>query len=478
MEIPSRGWYARDVLAALEERRRKNLDVHSGRVFGYAFHPPEEIEKTALEAFARFLPDNALDPTSFPGLVQVEREVVRMVANLLRGDEDVVGNFTSGGTESILLAVKSARDKARSERPDLREPEIVLPKSAHCAFHKAAHYFDLRPVVVGLDRKTFQADVDEMRGAISPRTVMMVASAPQYAQGVIDPIGELAALAHERGIWLHVDACVGGIQLSIMRGMAEFEVPPFDFSLPGVTSMSADMHKYGYSPKGASVVLYRNKSFRRHQIFSSIDSATYALINSNIQSTRSGGPMAGAWAVLHLLGKEGYEEMCRTVMAATGRMIDLFQATDELYVLGEPAMSMFSVASDRFNVFELADEMSERGWYLQPQFSTDWTPMNLHVSVSFGNVAVVEAFGDALAESLRVLRQRPPLSVEAVRGQVLEAVGNASSEEDAKRRLGAMAGFQSGELPSRFAMINTVLETLPREMGARVLGEFVNDLYV
>jgi sphinganine-1-phosphate aldolase len=270
MHIPKSGLSQDEVFAALMRYKAHDMDWKSGKVWAYVYDPGDETAQVVKQAYSLFLSENGLDPTVFPSLLKLETDIVRMVANLLRGNENVVGHVTSGGTESIMLAVKTARDKARVEKPHIMAPEIVLPQTAHAAFHKAAHFMGLKPVVVPFDPQTFQADVDAMRQAITDNTVLLVASAPCYSQGVVDPIQEIGALAQEYGLLFHVDACVGGIHLSFMRKLG-YNPPDFDFTLPGVTSISADLHKYGYAAKGASVILYRDKSLRRYQIFASTD---------------------------------------------------------------------------------------------------------------------------------------------------------------------------------------------------------------
>ena len=476
MKLPEKGWPEERVLEELESYRQQDVSVESGHVFAYAFHPEAKTEEVTRAAYMSMLSRNAIDPTSFPSLLRVENEVVRIVADLLRGDDKVVGNVTSGGTESILLAVKTARDKARAERPDVREPEMILPQTAHCAFHKAASYFQVKPIVAKFDSQTFRASVESMQELITPNTIMMVASAPSYAHGVIDPIPSIAKLAQERNLWLHVDACVGGIPLSIIR-RAGNHVTDFDFSLPGVTSISADMHKYGYSPKGASVVLYRNRTFRRYQIFASMASTTYALINPTFQSTRSGGPMSGAWAALMHIGEEGYRRLFQTTMEATRKVVSAINASGELKVLGSPDLTLLAMASDKINIFELADEMSERGWYLQPQFSTQESPANLHLTVTYTNAAVVDEFLHDLNEALTELRSRPAIDLATVRTQV-QLLIEGKSDEEAFALLAQLGGLGEGTLPKRMAMINSILDALPRSIGERMLADFANDLYV
>ncbi|MGB9594582.1 MAG: pyridoxal phosphate-dependent decarboxylase family protein, partial [Anaerolineae bacterium] len=267
--LPEKGIPKDEVLAAMRALREKDVKWQDGRLFSLIYYAGEEITDVLKEAALLFFSENGLNPSVFPSLRQMETEVVAISADLLGGDAQTVGNMTSGGTESILLAVKTAREWARAHRPDIRQPEMILPLTAHPAFEKAAHYFDVKPVrtAIGPD---FRADVEAARAAITPRTILMVGSAPAYPFGVVDPIAEMAAIAQERGILFHVDACVGGFMLPFVRKLG-YPVPDFDFRVPGVTSISADLHKYGYCVKGASVILYRDAALRRHQFFAYTD---------------------------------------------------------------------------------------------------------------------------------------------------------------------------------------------------------------
>jgi glutamate/tyrosine decarboxylase-like PLP-dependent enzyme len=422
-----------------------------------------------------YLTENGLDPTTFPSLLRLEIEVVRMVANLLRGDENVVGHVTSGGTESIILAVKTVRDKARAERPQLTAPEMVLPRTAHAAFHKAAHYLGIKPVIVDFDPHTFRADVKAMRAAINENTILLAASAPNYSQGVVDPIPEIGALAQEYGVCFHVDACVGGIHLSIMRELG-YPAPPFDFTVPGVTSISADMHKYGYAAKGCSTILYRNKDLRRYQFFACTETTAYTLINSTVLSTKTGGPMAGAWAILNFLGKEGYRKIVAEVQQATQKLIDAINGFSDLRVLGKPDMCMFSFTSDTVDLLQLADEMRAYGWYLQPQFSTSLSPLNLHVSMNYGTANQVEAFLRHLELCLQRVRQMPPLDYGQLTAMVMTLLQNTTPDTFAQ--ITALAGVEGGKLPERLAPINAVLEALPDAVANALLVAYFNELYV
>jgi sphinganine-1-phosphate aldolase len=405
MHIPQQGRSKEEILNTLHVFKSRDMDWKAGKVWCYVYNPGEDPAEVTKQAYLSFLSENGLDPTVFPSMLKLETDVVRATINLLRGNSDTVGHLTSGGTESIMLAVKTARDMARATKPHIREPEMVLPKTAHAAHHKAAHYLGVKPVLVDIDPATFKVRASDMQEAVTENTILLVASAPNYSQGVIDPIGEIGEIAQKHNLLFHVDGCVGGLHLSFMRKLG-YEVPDFDFAVPGVTSISTDLHKYGYAAKGCSVIMYRDKELRRYQIFACTDTTGYTLINPTMLSTKSGGPMAGAWAILNFLGEEGYMKIIKEVQEATKRLIEGINAIPELRVLGEPAMCMFSFASDEINVYQLGDEMGKRGWYIQGQFSTPLTPRNLHISVNHGTMHNVDALLNDLGECVDVVKTR------------------------------------------------------------------------
>jgi glutamate/tyrosine decarboxylase-like PLP-dependent enzyme len=332
MNIPQQGLSKEEILNTLQAFKSRDMDWKAGKVWCYVYSPGEDPAEVTREAYLSFLSENGLDPTVFPSLLRLETEVVRATINLLRGDSNAVGHLTTGGTESIMLAVKTTRDKARAEHPEITQPEMVLPKTAHAAFHKAAHYLSVKPVVVDIDPQTFKVRTEEVRAAITPNTILLVASAPSYSQGVIDPIVEIGKIAQEKNLLFHVDACVGGLHLSFMRKL-DYDVPDFDFTVPGVTSISTDLHKYGYAAKGCSVIMYRGKEIRKHQIFACTDTTGYTLINPTMLSSKTGGPMAGAWAILNFLGEEGYKKIVNEVQEATKKLVDGVNSIEGLQVL-------------------------------------------------------------------------------------------------------------------------------------------------
>ena len=476
MGIPMKGMDREEVLNRLRAFRKGDLDWRSGRVFGYVFDPGEEIMNVGKEAYTAFLTENGLDFTAFPSLLRLENELVGMLADHLGGDDEAAGNFTSGGTESIMLAVKAARDFSREQRPDIRAPEILLPETAHAAFHKAAHYLDVGVVQVPVDPETFRADPGRVREAITPRTILLVGSAPSYAHGVVDPIRELGALALEKGLLLHVDACMGGFMLPYFRRLGQ-PVPDFDLSVPGVTSLSVDLHKYAYTPKGASLVLYRDRSLRKHQIYACARWTGYAVVNNAVQSSKSGGPMAAAWAVLHHVGDEGYLEIARRKLEATKRISEAVEAMADLRLLGRPDMCLVAFASDTVDVFRVVDEMARRGWYVQPAFAFGVSPQHVHLSVNASNTTWVEPLLEDLRTAVAAAREAGPAALPGDLLETLSGVDPAALDDEAFGRILEAAGMKGGGLPEKMAGVNGAMNALPPALRERLLTAFVNDLF-
>jgi glutamate/tyrosine decarboxylase-like PLP-dependent enzyme len=403
MQLPERGRPAAEILADLTAKRARDARWREGRTFGMVYDGGPEVHEIAEAVAREFLHENALNTKAFPSLGEIQSDVVGWTAALLHADAQVAGFMTSGGTESILCAVKAARERARAER-GVTAPEIVLPASAHAAFHKAAHDFGLttRSVPVGPD---FRADVAAMAACVNANTALVVGSAPQYPQGVVDPIPELAELAARVGASLHVDACMGGFVLPFAERLG-YAVPPWDFRVPGVTTISADLHKLGYAPKGASVILHRNKQLRRYQtfVFDGWLGGLYA--SPNLQGTRPGLPMACAWAVMQRLGLEGYERLTRATLAARDRMLAAIAAVPGLQVLGAPDAHVvaFSAApGGALDVFALGDALLARGgWFHDRQTPPD----SLHSTLSAGNAPVIEEWARDLAACAEQLAGR------------------------------------------------------------------------
>lgn len=477
MSLPPKGLSREAVRQALADFRAHDVRWREGRIYAGVYDPGPDVAAVVAEAYTDYLSENALYPNYFPSLLQLENSVVRTVADLLQGDADVVGNCTSGGTESILLAVKTARDAARALRPEITAPEMIVPQTAHPAFHKAGHYLGVKVIVTPFDTTTMRADTEAMRAAITPDTILLVASAPNYSYGVIDPIEAIARLAVAHGLFFHVDACVGGIHLSIMRRKGA-TLPPFDFSVPGVSTISADMHKYGYAAKNVSTLLYRNRDLRRFAIFANAQTTGYVLLNPTVLSSKSGGALAGAWAALNYLGEAGYRAIVDEVMTTTSRMMAGIRALPDLRILGQPDMCMFAVASDALNVFMLDAAMTRRGWSLQPQFSAGGAPATLHIAVNRSNVGHEDAFVAALADACAEVKAQgdAPGDVGALRDEV-ERLMQEPPGPETFARIAALAGLRPGQMPDDFSRINTVMDALPRQAVEALLVEYLNSLY-
>ncbi|TNF36988.1 MAG: aspartate aminotransferase family protein [Deltaproteobacteria bacterium] len=464
MKLPAQGLSADAVLATLEAYAGGDFPYESGRAFSHVFEPAPEVAELARRAYLRFLTPNALNPAAFPSALRLEREIVQMLAAHLGGGPETVGNFTSGGTESIMLAVKAARDGFTARHPG-QVAEMVLPDTAHPAFHKAAAYLGVKAVVVPVDPTTFRADVPAMAAAITARTALLVGSAPSYPHGVVDPIEALGALALDKGVWLHVDACMGGLMLPYFRELGA-PVPAFDLSVPGVATLSVDLHKYGMCPKGASLVLHTDRAHRLHQLFAYAAWPGYALLNTTVQSSRSLGPMAAAWAVLNATGDAGYRSLAAALLDTTRKLLDGVRAIDGLAVAGEPDFTLFTFHPREGDAgYRLADALGKRGWLVQPQPAWDGLPPNVHLCVLPGNVGHERAFLDDLAAAWDEVRAQP---------------GEPSPRGAIGGDLGAMMaslGVTPDRLPDEMAPINELLEKLPPELRTDLLRRFVNLLY-
>jgi glutamate/tyrosine decarboxylase-like PLP-dependent enzyme len=464
-----------DLLARLHEMQRGDVPVHGGRTLAYVYDSGlADADEAGRAAVAAYAGSNGLDPTAFPSLLQMENELVGRACDLLDAPADAVGTITSGGTESVLLAVQTARDS----RPDVTHPEMVLPTTAHAAFHKAAHYFGVTPVLVDVG-DDHRARPDAMADAMNERTVLMVVSAPSYAHGVVDPVRSIAGAAAARGVRCHVDACIGGWVLPYAARLGR-PVPPWTFAVEGVTSISVDLHKYGYAPKGTSVLLHRNPSLRRPQFFASAAWPGYTMLNSTMQSTKSGGPLAGAWAVVNSIGDDGYLELTRVVLDGVDRLVAGVGRIDALSVVGHPDSTLVAVATDdTCDVFTITDAMTRAGWYVQPQLSFRGQRPTVHLSLSAATAPLVDEFlaalGDAVAEAVAA----GPIAVAPDIAAFVHALDPADlSDEDFDGLLAAvgMAGDGGVGLPESMAEINALLDLADPALREALLVAFLDRL--
>jgi glutamate/tyrosine decarboxylase-like PLP-dependent enzyme len=405
MKMPKQGTSQTEIVERMEKYRRADGDAAGARLFSLVYTTRPDVIEVAKDAYLRFFSENALNPMTFPSLRRFETEVLAMTQELFHAPEGAGGSMSSGGSESLLLAVKTARDWARATRPDIKEPEMLLPVTAHPALPKAAHICGVKAVLVPT-RADFTADVDAAKALFTDRTILVVGSAPQYPHAVMDPIADLAALAASRGVLCHVDACFGGFFLPWVEKLGH-EVPAWDFRVPGVTSISADLHKYAYAAKGASTIIYRTKALRRHQYFVHADWPGGLFGSPSVLGTRPGGAIAAAWAVMNYLGEEGYLELARQAMAATGKIIRGVSETPGLRILGKPVMSSIAIGADAaavpgptgegLDLYVLADLMQARGW----RVDRGQNPPSLHLTISPAHDALAATFVDDLRACTR-----------------------------------------------------------------------------
>lgn len=469
--LPAKRTPAEKVLQAMKKAREHDAKWQEGKTWSLVYHLGDEVTEFLKNAYTTFFSENGLNPMAFPSLKKFEAEVIALAASLLGGDAETTGNMTSGGTESILMTVITAREWARARNSANTSPEMILPATAHPAFEKAAHYFSVKPVHVPVE-SDFRADVEATRAAITPHTILIIGSAPSYPQGVIDPIVELAQIAQENDLLFHVDACVGGFMLPFVRKLG-YPVPDLDFRVPGVTSISADLHKYAYAAKGASVILYKTRALRRHQFFVYTDWSGGIYASPTMAGTRPAGPIAAAWAIMNHLGEEGYLDIADTVMKTVTKLKVGINSIEGIKILGDPAMSILAIGSDRLNVYEIGDELTLRGWHLDRQ----QFPPSLHLTVTHAHAQVADQFLADLEEAVDVVKKLTlnrlsnSLKVGAVRaaGKLLPA--NVMSALAA--RSSSVTGLKGADVPGRSAAMYGMMASLPNRGD---LNELVLDV--
>lgn len=383
--LPDSGSSLEAVMEQLRALQVHDADYHNARTWGLIYNAGPEVDAVLQAAGGHVLLENALNPFVFPSLKEMQRDVVSIVIDLLHGDEECGGAMTSGGTESIFMAVKTARDKARTER-GIDKGRLLVPWTAHPAFAKAAHLLDIEfaQLPLGDDLRTHASALD---GMMTDNTVLVAGSAPAYPFGMVDPIPEMARIASDAGIPFHVDACLGGFMLPFLERLG-YEIPPWDFRVPGVTSISADVHKYGYSVKGASVILHRPKTNLRYQVFQFSDWPGGIYGTQAFQGTKPAAPIGAAWAVLHFLGEDGYVRLARETMETTDRLIKGIEGIEGVHLWGQPDMTVVAIGSEQHDIFAIGDILNERGWHFDRQDG----PPALHLMTSPRHRLVVDEF--------------------------------------------------------------------------------------
>ncbi len=400
--LPAKGRSRDEVLAELRSfAAREDARWETGQVSGSYYHGGKDHYAFLNEVFSLFSHVNLLQRDMCPSATKLEGEIVAMTAHMLHGDAEVCGAVTSGGSESIMLPMLAYRERARAER-SITRPEMVVPDTIHPAFSKGAHYFgiELVRVPVGPD---FLADVDAMAARITPNTIALAATAGNYPHGLIDPLRELSDLALDHGLGFHVDGCLGGFLLPWIERLG-YDVPPFDFRLPGVTSMSCDTHKWGYGLKGTSVVLYRGRALRRHQYFTATDWPGGVYASPTMAGSRSGGLTAATWAAMVALGEEGYLDAARQIMTAADTIRAGIEAIPELEIFGNPTFCI-ALRSKAVDIFHVNDALAAKGWRLNGL----QRPPGVHLCVTLpqGRPGVAERFVADLRDAVAYAKNPP-----------------------------------------------------------------------
>ncbi|GIF76695.1 pyridoxal phosphate-dependent decarboxylase family protein [Asanoa siamensis] len=480
MALPLHGLPPAQILDELRGLRAADQPTKGGRLFAYVYDPGlDGLDELALAAHGIAASVNGLDPTAFPSLLALENALVGAAARLLGGGPGsaapgVVGSVTSGGTESLILAVKAARDA----RPEVAEPRIVVPVTGHAAFAKAAHYLGVHLDAVPVSPVSLRPDPADIAAAITPDTVLVACSAPSYAHGVVDPVAEIAAVAAAAGVRCHVDACFGGWTLPYLRRLG-VDLPDFDFAVRGVTSISVDLHKYAYAPKGTSVLLHRDPSLRAPQYFAFGDWPGYTMINAGVSSTRSGGPIAAAYATLRRIGDDGYLRLASTTRDAVRGLAAAVEAVDGLRLMA-PALTTvvcFTSSPGGPDLFVLADELTARGFHTQPQLRYGDLPASIHLTVTAAVAPHVAEFGTALAAAVAAARAAGPAQLPPEVLALVTALDPAALTSEVVAGLAAglgLGGDGTGRpLPERVAAVNTLLDAAPVPVRERLLVEFL-----
>lgn len=385
-----------------------HYEWRDGYVSGAVYYHSEDLMELLTQVYKAASYTNPLHSEVFPGICKMEAEVVRIATNLFHGDSNSCGTMTTGGTESIVMACKAYRDYGK-ETKGIKEPNMVIPRTAHPAFEKAANYFGVTVKYVSVDPETMSVIVKEMKRKINGNTIMIVGSFPNYPYGTMDDIESIAKLGLKYNVPVHVDCCLGGFLAAFMPELG-YTLPPFDFSLPGVTSISADTHKYAFAPKGSSVILYSHPKYRHHQYCVTTDWPGGIYGSPTVSGSRAGGNIATCWATLMYFGKEGYLEATKKIIETRKYIEERLRKITSICVFGTPITSVIAIGSHDFQIFRLAEVLNKKGWDVNPlQYPSGFHICVTHVHTQEG---VAERFVSHIEEALVDILKNPGLAVE------------------------------------------------------------------
>lgn len=401
---PDQGRPFEEILAELDSFGKDDPNYKEAKTWSLVYYLNEEYTQFLEKAYAKYFSANGLNPTAFKSLKRLEKEVLRFTARLFHVDDEACGVMTSCGTESCMLAVKTYRDLGRSK--GIKKPEMIIPETAHVAWDKGAEYFGVKIRRAPL-ASDWGVDVRAVEKMINKNTVMILGSAPEYPHGIIDPIEKLGALAKKHSIPLHVDSCVGGYILPFIE-MTGREVPLWDFRVEGVTSISADIHKYGFAAKGASCILYRNIDYFKHQVFVNESWPGGMFASPAFLGTRPGGAYAAAWAAIQANGVEGYKSLAEKTVEVSEKLKKGIKEIGCFEIIGNPIASLFAYRStdSSVNIFALGDVMEKKGWHID----RIQRPDALHAMVTAPHDKVVEQYLEDLKEAVEIVRAHPELA--------------------------------------------------------------------
>ncbi len=404
-KLPETGRPEGEILDQLKSFAENDPNYREGRTWSLVYHLDDDHDAFTAKAYSAFSSANGLNPAAFQSLKRMETQIISTMAGLLKGGPDTCGVVTAGGTESCLMAVKTYRDMARKKRKVTR-PNMILPKTAHVAWFKAAEYFGVKARLLPMTTD-YATDISKLARMIDAGTVMILGSAPEYPHGTIDPIAKMGAIAQSKGIPLHIDACVGGLILPFMERNG-VDLPDWDFRVPGVTSISADLHKYGYAAKGASTILYRNLDLLKHQMFVCQDWPGGVFASPALLGTRPGGAYAAAWAVMQKIGEDGYCRLAKDTTEAVETLKAGIVAIDGLRILGNPQGPLLAYGSTdpKLNIYAVADQLERAGWSINRVQNPD----GIHCMVTAKHRHVTDEYLSDLAQAVATVRANPELA--------------------------------------------------------------------